>query len=73
MSETLEDALWVALRALEEQVPLAHRLAGQAAERGNDRVAARFSERQDSAHQRAELIRQVLSGAAGVEDLASGE
>jgi two-component system chemotaxis response regulator CheB len=73
MTETLEDALWVALRALEEQAALAHRLARQAAERGQNLVASRFAERQDTAHQRAELIRQVLSEPASFEDLASGK
>jgi two-component system chemotaxis response regulator CheB len=73
MLESLEDALWVALRALEEQAALAHRLARQAQDRGQVRVAARFSERRDAAHRRAELIRQVLADTAAFDDLATGE
>jgi two-component system, chemotaxis family, protein-glutamate methylesterase/glutaminase len=69
--ESLEDALWVALRALEEQAALAQRLARQAADRGQDRLAGRFSERQGTAHRRAELIRQVLADATTFDELAS--
>jgi two-component system, chemotaxis family, protein-glutamate methylesterase/glutaminase len=71
--ESLEDALWVALRALEEQAALAQRLAHQAAERGHHRLVNRFSERQDAAHHRAELIRQVLADTSTFQELASGE
>jgi two-component system chemotaxis response regulator CheB len=66
--DTLEDALWVALRALEEQAELAHRLARQAEERGHQRLAHRFTERKDGAHSRAELIRQVLSDATSLDE-----
>jgi two-component system, chemotaxis family, protein-glutamate methylesterase/glutaminase len=63
--ETLEDALWAALRALEEQAALARRLAGRARDRGQRRVADRFSARADAARGRTELIRQALTDGDG--------
>ena len=61
-SEYLEEALWSALRALEESAALAKRLQSRAEEREHTLAAARFAEQADDAHQRAELIRTVLSG-----------
>jgi two-component system chemotaxis response regulator CheB len=59
-SEVLEEALWVALKTLEEQVSLSRRLERQARDRGHNRIAARFDERVQDAEQRIALIRQVL-------------
>lgn len=56
----LEDALWMALKTLEESVALSQRLARKATERGHDLVAARFEEKANQATTRASLIRQVL-------------
>jgi two-component system, chemotaxis family, protein-glutamate methylesterase/glutaminase len=63
--QTLEDALWVALRAMEEQVALTKRLRDQASGRGQQQLAERFAKRQEHAESRAELIRQVLADDAG--------
>jgi two-component system chemotaxis response regulator CheB len=60
-SEQLEDALWAALRALEEEHSLCLRLASRAAERGN-RVVDDFRERAADAARRADLVRTVLEG-----------
>jgi two-component system, chemotaxis family, protein-glutamate methylesterase/glutaminase len=59
-SEVLEEALWVALKTLEEQVSFSRRLGHQARDRGHHRVAARFDERLRDAEQRIAIIRQVL-------------
>jgi two-component system, chemotaxis family, protein-glutamate methylesterase/glutaminase len=59
-SDTLEEALWVALKTLEESLSLSRRLAHQARARGQPLVAERFFERAQDAEQRIILIRQVL-------------
>lgn len=61
-SEYLEEALWSALRALEESAALAERLQGRATDRGHELAATRFAEQAGDAHQRAATIRVVLSG-----------
>jgi len=61
-SESLDEALWTAMRALEESAALAERLRGRAEDRGHGLAAARFAEQAGDAHQRAETIRVVLSG-----------
>jgi two-component system chemotaxis response regulator CheB len=59
-SESLEEAFWVALRALEESAALSHRLAHRARERGNTRSAAHFDEQEQAAKAHAEIVRNVL-------------
>jgi two-component system chemotaxis response regulator CheB len=58
--EQLEDAFWVALRALEESASLARRMADRARMRNQPHVAAAFEEQAESAKARADLVRQVL-------------
>jgi two-component system chemotaxis response regulator CheB len=59
-SQALEDALWVALRALEESASLAHRMAHRAGERGSTRSMQQFNEQAEAAHERADIIRKAL-------------
>jgi two-component system chemotaxis response regulator CheB len=59
-TEALEDAFWVALRALEESAALSHQLAQRAANRGRAQSAVQFAEQARSAEDRAQLIRSVL-------------
>jgi two-component system chemotaxis response regulator CheB len=59
-SEALEAALWAALRALEEQAALAHRLMIRSRDRGHDLAAARFEQQVRDSEERAALIRDVL-------------
>jgi two-component system chemotaxis response regulator CheB len=59
-SDTLEEALWVALKTLEESLSLSRRLGHQARERGQSLVAERFFARARDTEQRIMLIRQVL-------------
>lgn len=61
-SSNLEDALWGAFRALEENAALAQRLGERAAERGHTQAAARFGQQAADARQRAAVIREVLAG-----------
>ena len=59
-SDVLEEALWVALKTLQESADLAQRLAQQAHRRGQEWLAKRFDEKQHDAQHRAALIRRVL-------------
>lgn len=59
-SDQLEGALWTALRALEEQAALAHRLAERATKRDQPILAEKFESRAESATAQAEVIRKVL-------------
>jgi two-component system chemotaxis response regulator CheB len=63
-ADSLEAALWVALRTLEENARLADRLAVRSHERGHSKAAAHFEERRSDARERAALIRHVLLGKA---------
>ncbi|MBX3066662.1 MAG: chemotaxis protein CheB [Anaerolineae bacterium] len=68
-SEQLEDAFWMALRALEESAALSRRMAERAETRGKEMTAAQFRERATNADERARLIREVLqSGIIGTND-----
>jgi two-component system chemotaxis response regulator CheB len=59
-SEALEEALWVALRALEESASLSTRMAQRAQERGSQRSAQQFEEQAAAAYERAEIVRRAL-------------
>lgn len=59
-AETLDAALWTALRALEESASLSRQLAERARSRGNDRLAERMGDNAVVAERRAETIRAVL-------------
>ncbi|MDZ7963612.1 MAG: chemotaxis protein CheB [Nostoc sp. DedSLP03] len=58
-SDKLEDALWIALRALEEKASLSHRMASRMEAR-NQTLAARFKEEAHSAKESSAIIREVL-------------
>ena len=59
-SHTLDDALWTALRALEESASLSEELARRARKRGNQQSALRHEETLVETTRRARLIRDVL-------------
>jgi two-component system, chemotaxis family, protein-glutamate methylesterase/glutaminase len=59
-SEALDNALWSAFRALEENASLARRLAEGARKKGRTNSARIFEQRAESAEQQAEVIRQIL-------------
>ncbi|MDV2993962.1 MAG: Protein-glutamate methylesterase/protein-glutamine glutaminase [Chroococcidiopsis sp. SAG 2025] len=59
-SESLEDALWSALRALEEKAALTQRLGDRARDRQQTYSARRFEEQARAAHQQATLVRQLI-------------
>jgi two-component system chemotaxis response regulator CheB len=59
-AESLEGALWTALRALEESAELARRMARHAHGRGHALSAARFDEHGRDMERRADVARRVL-------------
>jgi two-component system chemotaxis response regulator CheB len=66
-SESLEDALWGALRALEEKASLARRLSLRARERAHGLAAARFESQAEDAERSVEIIRSVLTNGTTTE------
>ncbi|HKO02315.1 MAG TPA: chemotaxis protein CheB [Thermoanaerobaculia bacterium] len=58
--EKVEEALWSALKTLDERARLSGRLAVAEREKGHDWMARRFDEQEDDARKRAEVIRQFL-------------
>ncbi|MDZ8222403.1 MULTISPECIES: chemotaxis protein CheB [unclassified Nostoc] len=59
-SDAIEDALWIALRALEEKASLSHRLASRMEARNLPLAAQRLKEEAHSAHERSAIIREAL-------------
>jgi two-component system chemotaxis response regulator CheB len=60
-TETLDAALWTALRALEESASLSAQLAERARARGNARLAEKLSDNAKLALRRSRTIRDVLT------------
>lgn len=58
--DSVEAAMWAALRALEENVSLTSRLARRMRERGHSITAERFEKQSREADERAEIIRRAL-------------
>jgi two-component system chemotaxis response regulator CheB len=61
-SEALDDALWAAFRALQENASLARRLAARSREQNSEPLARTFDERAQIAAARSEVIRGLLLG-----------
>jgi two-component system, chemotaxis family, protein-glutamate methylesterase/glutaminase len=59
-SQALEDALWTALRALEDKATLSRRLSSRAHAREQERTADRFAAHARTIEERAAIIRGVL-------------
>jgi two-component system, chemotaxis family, protein-glutamate methylesterase/glutaminase len=59
-TETVEAALWTALKSLEESASFSHRLANDARNGGKEWLAKRFDNKMREAEQHAQVIRQVL-------------
>ncbi|OKH31093.1 chemotaxis protein CheB [Calothrix sp. HK-06] len=67
-SDALEDALWIAIRALEEKASLAHRMSTKMRSRNQNLSAQRLEQEAKDAEGRAEIIRNVIIQNAGAED-----
>ena len=72
-NEYLEQALWSALKTLEESARMSKRLAATERERGHTWMASRFDEREKDARERAETIRKVLISSSGEVPQATAE
>jgi two-component system chemotaxis response regulator CheB len=59
---SLESALWMALRSLEEKAALSHDLGERALAQGHDLSARRFHEGEQEALGAAELVRELVTG-----------
>lgn len=59
-AEKIEDALWIAYRALQENAALTRRLADSARKRGATRSANRFEAELNDTAERAHLLKDVL-------------
>jgi two-component system chemotaxis response regulator CheB len=60
-TEAVEQALWTALKALEESASFSRRLANDARKGGKEWLARRFEDKEHEAEQHAAVIRQVLA------------
>jgi two-component system chemotaxis response regulator CheB len=72
-SESVETALWTALRALEERGALCTRVAERMSARGFDTSAARFRQQAVDSRKRAAILRQVLVSEPATNDEPGSE
>jgi two-component system chemotaxis response regulator CheB len=64
--DALETALWSALRALEESIALAKRMAASARERNHPLLMTRYEQKARAQEQHARLLREMLDGSRQV-------
>ena len=64
-TKNMEEALWSALRALEEKSALSQKMAERARDNKRTLSAKRFQEQRDDCQQRAALIRKLLLNSDG--------
>ena len=62
-SKGVEDALWIALRALEENAALLRNMSERARDRGQDRSSQRYASQARGIESRAKVIRDALRSA----------
>jgi two-component system chemotaxis response regulator CheB len=60
-TDSVDRALWIALRSLEERAALTHRLSERASSRQHTWVAKAFQQRALAADQHAAVIRDLLT------------
>ncbi len=59
-SDAIEEAMWTALKILEEQVSISRKMGAQARQNGHKVMARRFEERQKQAEKRVDLLMSAL-------------
>ena len=63
-SDSVEKALWAAIRSMEEQVEFAERLAASSRRKKHDRLARRFAEKAEASRENANVLRDLLQRTA---------
>jgi two-component system chemotaxis response regulator CheB len=71
-SDTLDAALWAALRSLEENAAMARRMEKRAREHGNETSRRRYERRAHEAESHAKLLRSMLEAGGVADELVSG-
>jgi two-component system chemotaxis response regulator CheB len=71
-TDVLEEALWTAMKTLEENARLAKRLAAAERERNQSWMAERFERRESEARDRADVIRRFLAAGDSTVPVADG-
>lgn len=71
-SDTLDAALWAALRSLEENAAMARRMEKRAREHGNEMSRRRYERRAHDAEGHAKLLRSMLEEGGVADELVSG-
>ena len=61
-SQTVDEALWTALRSLQERAELARRLASRMRDQGHKERAGRYEQRREEAEQAERTLRELLLG-----------
>jgi len=72
-ADVLEEALWTAMKTLDESARLAKRLAAAERERGHIWMVERFEQREREARDRADVIRRFLASDDSTVGLAAAE
>ena len=72
-TDSVDRALWIALRSLEERAALTHRLANRAEQRQHKWVARAFAERAEAADSHAAVIRELLVNRALLHEVPDSE
>jgi two-component system chemotaxis response regulator CheB len=72
-ADVLEEALWTAMKTLDESARLSKRLAASERERGHDWMVRRFEEKEREARDRADVIRRYLASDDSTVALAAAE
>jgi len=71
-SDSLDAALWAALRSLEENAAMARRMEKRASEHGNEMSSRRYERRAHEAEAHAKLLRSMLETGGVADELVSG-
>jgi len=72
-TDSVDRALWTALRSLEERAALTHRLAQRAEQRKHRWVARAFAERAEAADGHAAVLRELLMSRALLHEVPDSE
>ncbi len=72
-SDAIEEAMWTALKVLEEQASISRKMAEQARQNGRTWMAQRFEERQHEAEKRVDLLVAALQKSETVISTVEGD